>query len=200
MAQSLHPNFVYLEKLFPYLFNNKDSKDLHCDICQISKHTRSTFKSQHYNLSHPFSLIHSYIWGPSNVKNITETQWFLLFVDDHTHLSCVFLMKDKTETSHIFKQFHSMIETQFSTKIKVLRTDRARDYFNFVLGDYLVTHGILHQSSCVDTPQQMVYLNGKIVTYKNVHITSGVMRFLLQLASLTECHLVSSTTKPLSKT
>lgn len=34
-----HPNFVYLEKLFPTLFNNKSPKNFQCEVCQLSKHT-----------------------------------------------------------------------------------------------------------------------------------------------------------------
>lgn len=56
---------------------------------------------------------------------MSGTRWFLLFVDDHTWLSWVFLMKEKFETSSIFKQFHKMIQIQFSTQIQILRTDRA---------------------------------------------------------------------------
>lgn len=47
-----------------------------------------------------------------------------------------------------------MIQTQFLTHIQILRTDKERDFFNSVLGYYLATQGIVHQSFCVDTPQQ----------------------------------------------
>lgn len=155
MALSIRaPNFVYLEKLFPSLFRNKNSKFIHCDVCQLSKHTRATFTPQPHKPSQPFSLIHSDIWGPSNVKNVTGSRWFLLFVDDHTRISWVFLMKDKSETSELFKRFNVMIQNHFSTRIKVLKNDRARDYFNSVLGTYLQNQGIIHQSSCVYTLQQ----------------------------------------------
>lgn len=54
-----------------------------------------------------------------------------------------------------------MIQTQFSTKIQILHTDRACDFFNFVLGDYLINQGIVHQSSSIDTPNKMVWPNEK---------------------------------------
>lgn len=53
---------------------------------------------------------------------------------------------------HVLKNFHPMIQTQFSTQLHVLCNDRARDYFNSVLESYLASHGIVHQSSCVNTP------------------------------------------------
>ena len=58
-----------------------------------------------------------------------------------------------------------MIKTQFHTQIQVLRTDNGREYFNFILGKFLAAHGIIHHSSCVDTPQQ----NG-VAERKNRHL------------------------------
>ena len=47
-----------------------------------------------------------------------------------------------------------MIQTQFGVKIKVFRSDNARDYFNQVLSSYFQKEGIIYESSCVNTPQQ----------------------------------------------
>ena len=54
-----HPNFVYLEKLFPVLFDNKSSHLFQCEICQLSKHTRQVYPNKSYQISYPFSMIHS---------------------------------------------------------------------------------------------------------------------------------------------
>ena len=160
-----HPNFPYLERLFPSLFINKKAKLFQCDVCQLSKHTCSHYAPRPHTPSQPFSLIHGNIWGPSRVENITRAHWFLLLVDDHTRLSWTFLMKNKSETSQIFQPFHKMIQNQFQTNIQVFKTDNARDFFNSILGSYLQSHGIVHQSSCVDTPQQ----NG-VAERKNRHL------------------------------
>ena len=34
------------------------------------------------------------------------------------------------------------------------KTDNGTEYFNSILGPYLLEHGIIHQSSCMATPQQ----------------------------------------------
>ncbi|WJZ96545.1 hypothetical protein VitviT2T_015220 [Vitis vinifera] len=159
-----HPNVMYLKHLFPSLFN-KNPKSFECEICQLSKQVRSHFPIQPYKESRPFSMIHSDIWGPSRIKNVTGTRWFVSFIDDHTRLTWVFLMKEKSETSQIFKNFKNMIQTQFQSKIQILKSDNARDYFNSILGEFLAQEGIVHLSSCVDTPQQ----NG-IAERKNRHL------------------------------
>ena len=107
-----------------------------------------------YKNSHPFSIIHSDVWGPSCVKNISGTRWFVLFVDDHTRITWVFLMKEKLEVGQVFQNFNTMIQTQFHTKIQIFRTDNAKEYFTHILGNYIQSQGNIHQSSCVDTLQQ----------------------------------------------
>nr|CAN65095.1 hypothetical protein VITISV_011639 [Vitis vinifera] len=159
-----HPNVKYLKHLFPSLFN-KNPKSFECEICQLSKQVRSHFPIQPYKESSPFSMIHSDIWGPSRIKNVTGTRWLVSFIDVHTRLTWVFLMKEKSETSQIFKNFKNMIQTQFQSKIQILKSDNARDYFNSIIGEFLAQEGIVHLSSCVDTPQQ----NG-IAERKNRHL------------------------------
>ncbi|RVW88140.1 Retrovirus-related Pol polyprotein from transposon RE1 [Vitis vinifera] len=91
-------------------------------------------QAHHVSFSDP-----SDIWGPSRVHNISGARWFVSFVDDHTRVTWVFLMKEKSE-----------------------------GYFNVILGNYLLENGIIHQSSCIDTPQQ----NG-IAERKNRHLLEG---------------------------
>lgn len=118
-----HPNFLYLEKQFPHLFSNKKSSHFQCEICQLSKHTRTSYPSMSYKSLNPFALIHNDIWGPSRVKNISGAHWTITFIDDHTKLTWTYLTKDKFETSSIFRSFHSMISTQIQNEIQVLRID-----------------------------------------------------------------------------
>ena len=97
-----HPNFSYLEKMFPSLFINKNPKLFQCEIYQLAKHTRSSYSNHEYKSSSPFSMIHSDIWGPTRVKTITESRWFVSFVDNQTRITWIFLMRDKSEVSSIF--------------------------------------------------------------------------------------------------
>lgn len=78
---------------------------------------------------HTRSIFHSDVWGPSRIKNLSGTRWFVTFIDDHTHVTWIFLMKDKSEVRNIFQVFHKMIETQFRTKIQVFKTDNGTEFF-----------------------------------------------------------------------
>ena len=116
--------------------------------------TEASFPKSKYRPSIPFTLIHSDLWGPLPIPNRTHKKWFITFIDDHTRLCWVYLLTDKTKVRSVFMNFHSMIQIQFHTKIQILRTDNGTEYFNHSLSTYLQENGIIHQSSCVDTPQQ----------------------------------------------
>ena len=74
-------------------------------------------------------------------------------------------MKNKYDVSHIVLTFFRMIKTQFGVGIKRFRSDNARDYFNQTLAVFFQQEGVIHESSCVNTPQQ----NG-IAERKNRHL------------------------------
>ncbi|KAK2387518.1 cysteine-rich RECEPTOR kinase [Trifolium repens] len=84
------------------------------------------------------------------------------FPQENDWFTWVILMKNKSETRGHIVNFLSYIETQFSTKLKCLRSDNG---IEFLMHDFYNSKGILHQRSCVECPQQ----NG-IVERKHQHI------------------------------
>lgn len=54
-----HPNFMYLAKMFPALFINKNSNSFNCEVCRFAKHTRANFIQIPYIPTRPFTMIHS---------------------------------------------------------------------------------------------------------------------------------------------
>lgn len=64
-----------------------------------------------------------------------------------------------------FKDFYTMVETQFQKKIRVLHNDNGTEYYKGILEIFLKEKGIHHRSTCVATPQQ----NG-IAERKNKHL------------------------------
>jgi transposase InsO family protein len=53
-----------------------------------------------------------------------------------------------------FKDFYLLILDQFSAHIKIFRFDNDTEYMSKDMSKYLHSNGIMHQTSCVGTPQQ----------------------------------------------
>ena len=75
-------------------------------------------------------------------------------MDDFTRITWLYLLKFKNEVLEVFQDFHRLVNTQFASNIHVLRSDNGSEYMSHNMSHYLSTHGILHQTSCVGTPQQ----------------------------------------------
>ena len=102
-------------------------------------------------------------------------RWFVSLIDEYTRVTWIFLLKQKSDVSIVIPDFHSMVQNQFGVQIKSFRTNNARDYFNQILSTYFQLQGILHDSSCVNTPQQ----NG-VVERKNWHLLNTTRALLFQ--------------------
>lgn len=85
--------------------------------------------------------------------SLTGTKWFVTFIDDYSRATWVYLMKDKSEVFFVFQNFHKMVCTQFGAVVKIQRSDNGREYMDSGLATYVTTHGIIHQTSCTNTPQ-----------------------------------------------
>ncbi|KAE8709757.1 Protein farnesyltransferase/geranylgeranyltransferase type-1 subunit alpha [Hibiscus syriacus] len=115
--------------------------------------------------------------------------------DDYSRTTWVFLMREKSEVESLFKSFYQKVETQFDTKIKILRSDNGSEYLNKTLGYFFKEKGIVHLTSCVNTPQQ----NG-VAERKNRHlleVTRSLMfaanapKYLWGEALLTATYLIN---------
>ena len=99
----------------------------------------------------PFDIVHCDIWGPYIVPTVDGHKYFFTIVDECTRSTWVYLMKSKSDTRSILQSFYAMIKTQFNKSIKIFRTDNGVE---FQMTDSFKTHGIIHQHSCVATPQK----------------------------------------------
>ena len=124
-----------------------------CESCTLAKHHHVSFTIKEIQFFSSFNLIYSDAWGLSRVTNISSACWFVTFIDDYTRTTWVYLMKSKSEVPLIFSAFHKFVNTQFGAKIQTLRSNNGKENFNQELMNYFSNEGILHQSTCVDTPQ-----------------------------------------------
>ncbi|RVW23497.1 Retrovirus-related Pol polyprotein from transposon RE1 [Vitis vinifera] len=92
-------------------------------------------------------------------------------------------------------QFSNQVSQASCVQSQILKSDNAKEYFTSSLSTYLQNHGIIHISSCVDTPQQ----NG-VAERKNRHLlevarclmfSSNVPNYFWGEAILTATYLIN---------
>jgi transposase InsO family protein len=140
--------------MFPSLFLHNHVSKFQFETCELTKHHRVSFSPSITKSNAHFVLVHTDVWGPSQVVSLFGHQLFVSFIDDFSRTTRVYLLKDKGEVSSIFQIFHRMIQTQFNASIKVVRSDNGGDYMSSSLSTFFCDHGIIQQTTCVDTPQQ----------------------------------------------
>jgi transposase InsO family protein len=84
-------------------------------------------------------------------------------------------MKNKSEVFSKFQEFYNFIENQFDAKIKFFRSDNETKFINQKFSNLLKQKEILHQTTCVYTPQQ----NG-VSERKNRHLLEIIRVLLFQ--------------------
>jgi len=103
-------------------------------------------------------------------------------------------MKSRSKLFHIFQLFFYEIQTQFVVPIKILQSDNGREHLSIPFKQFMASHGILHQTSFVYTPQQ----NG-VAERKNRPIEIGCNLLILGEvpqsfwgdAIFTSCYLIN---------
>lgn len=167
-----HPSLNKLKEMVPQL---SKIKSLECESCQLGKHVRASFPQvAHCQSTLPFDLVHSDVWGPSRVSSILGFRYFVIFIDDFSRCTWIYLMKERSELFTIFEKFCTEIRNQFNQSIRMLRSDNAKEYFSGQFNNFMTSHGIIHQSTCPHTPQQ----NG-IAERKHRHIIETARTLLL---------------------
>lgn len=89
----------------------------------------------------------------------------LLLTVDYSCMTWLYFMKSSSELFFHFSSFYTEMQTQFNVPIQILRNDHVKKYLSESFQTYMTQHGILRQTSCVDTPSQNM-----VVERKNRHL------------------------------
>ena len=81
-------------------------------------------------------------------------------------------MKQKSDVHTIIPRFCAYVKNQFSANIKMFRSDNAHE---LAFTDYFSKQGIIHQYSCMETPQQ-----NSVVERKHQHLLNVARSLLFQ--------------------
>jgi hypothetical protein len=169
-------------------------------VCPLAKQHIISFPISTTHSAHIFDLIHYDIWDPFSSPSSNGSKFFLTIVNDHNRFTWIYLMHNKSQTRFLNGYFFLLVETQFNSKIKCLRFDNGSE---FHMTDFFSSMGIVHQLTCVETPQQ-----NAIVERKHQHLlnVARALRFQAHLplhfsggCILTAAYLINRTPTPILK-
>ena len=96
------------------------------------------------------------------------------FVDDYSRFTWIYLMRDRYKLPSIYLKFANMITTQFSSKIKILRTDNVMEYKESSFTQFLSHNRTIVQRSFLGTSPQ-----NRHTERKHRYILDTVRAFLI---------------------
>ncbi|GJV30923.1 retrovirus-related pol polyprotein from transposon RE1 [Tanacetum coccineum] len=152
---------------------SKSSYD-NCLSCSMAKFTKLPYSLSDFHSTDIFELIHIDIWDPYKVPTNRKFRYFSTIVDDCSRGTWIYLLEQKSNSFMALKSFLKFVSTHFEGKVKIVRFDNALEFVKGQFGPYLESQGIMHQTSCVDRPQQ----NGS-VKRKHRHILDIVKALIL---------------------
>ncbi|KAL4385198.1 hypothetical protein GQ457_15G013980 [Hibiscus cannabinus] len=126
-----------------------------CDSCQLGKSHRLSFSLDGVKRANmKLELVHSDLCGPMKISSMNDIKYFVLFIDDLTMMCWVYFLKSKLNMLSTFKEFKIFVENQSACKLKVLRTNKGREYVSNEFNDLCRYSRILHQLTIPQTSEQ----------------------------------------------
>lgn len=140
-------------------FTGKITEDImaeleQCEICLKAKQCREPFPVLQRRTSQLFDMVHVDVWGPYSAENLCSTRYILTIVEDHSRVVWTYLLENKEKVHEVMHTYIKMVQNQFGRVVKVLRTDNGTEFVNHKFRHMVENFGILHQRSCVYSPQQ----------------------------------------------
>jgi len=77
-------------------------------------------------------------------------------------------MNEKSEASQLLRNFCKMAKTQFGAQVRMVKSDNGMKFTSNHIKEFYSERGIIHQTSCVYTPQQNGWVERKHCHILNV--------------------------------
>ena len=161
--------------------NNQKTNTV-CSVCPKARLHRQSFPLSNTRATRIFEFVHVDIWGAYRCSTYDGYKYFLTIVDDYSRATWVHLMSTKSNAFPLLQSFIALVETQFGTFVKCIRSDNGMEFQDTIALQYYANKGIIHKKTCVDTPQQ----NG-IVERKHKHLLEVARALMIQANLPQQC-------------
>lgn len=100
----------------------------------------------------------------------------IVFIDNYSHVSWVYLLKDKDHVPNVIKKFFNEIKTKFLASPKLFHTDNVLKFVQNEIAEFYATLSVLHETTCPHTSQQ-----NNVTERKHRHILDITRTLMIQV-------------------
>jgi transposase InsO family protein len=144
-----------------------------CKGCALGKNVKKPFSSSNNRSKEILDLIHLNVCGPMRVKSLGGSLYYVIFIDDYSRKTWLYILKKKDEVFNKFQEFKEKIEKLTNKKIKTLRTYNRGEYISKEFVAFCKLTGVRRELIVPHNPQQ----NG-VAERKNKSIEETVKALL----------------------
>jgi hypothetical protein len=138
------------------IFSFPDLKQIDLDFCEhcvYGKHKRVIFIGVgKEKKSERLYLVHTYVWGPTQVSSLGVSCYYVTFIDDATRKTWVYCIRKKYDVFDTFKKWKALVENETGKRLKCLRSYNGGEYCSNDFDDYFSYHGIHREKKVPGTP------------------------------------------------
>ena len=113
-----------------------------CRGCALGKNAKGSFPSSDSRSKGILDLVHSDGSGLMIVSSLVGFLYYMVFIDDFSHKTWIYFMKNMDEVFNRFKEFWAQVENLTWKQIKVLKSDIGGEYTSKDFSDFYKEAGI----------------------------------------------------------
>jgi len=151
-----------------------------CEVFVLAKHKRKIIRIPVQRTTTPFELLHFDICGPFTTESFEKVLYFIIFVDDYSHYTHVYILHDKKAETCIqaFQHLQAKLDS-WDYDIKRFGYDNGRgEYNNRLFHSLLTARGISYKPA----PPYTQHKNG--VAERTIAVLTQKARAMIQDAKV----------------
>jgi len=98
-------------------------------------------------------LVHCDVCDSNDLLTLGGKRYFITFIDDFSKYCYVYSVNHKNELFDKFKVYKTKVENQLERKIKILQSNRGKEYTSLDMSSFCEMYGIIHEVTPPYTPR-----------------------------------------------